>query len=374
MRSLKSSLLNIGVFGVAIVIGALLIEMTLRLFFPVTDIRYFTYNPNLGLQLEPNQEGVVVIGAFAEGQGRFRVNADGWNSLRDYEPRRPGNTLRLAVIGDSFVGGTSVDIEKMFPIIAEERLRRESSCSQFDRIEAYSFGVGGVPMSHYPDLMRYADDNFAPDAFVILIHPGNDFSPSLLPPGTSSKLPYTVYREAGASQFERIDPVPFEPSRLRRALSRLATVRYLYGNLDLGSMPALKRLGLDHDPAAKTYQVSPATMSAFTDYIIGEYKTIAADKPLLILTDADRHAIYGKPMKAYYDRYIGYVDKAANHHQLDHLPLGPVFRQDFAMAGERFDYPSDEHWNAHANQVVGEAVARWGVELFCRESMIATQF
>ncbi len=373
MRALRKVFFNVGLMGVAVISGFAIIELTLRLFFPVTDIRYFTYDPEIGIHLEPNQEGVVVIGAFAEGQGRFRVNEDGWNSIRDYERQKSDKTLRLAVIGDSFVGGTSVDIEKMFPIVAEERLRQAPSCQGFEKIEGYSFGVGGVPMSHYPDLMRYADRTFDPDAFVVLIYPGNDFGPSLLPPDAPSKLPYTVFKATPEGQFDRVDHMPFYPSPLRRMLSKLATVRYLYGNLDLGSLPALKRLGLKHDPATKAFQVPPETMKAFTDYIFGEYKKIAADKPLLVLIDADRHAIYGDPERTDYSRYIGYAQDAAHLHQIDYRPLDPAFRESFAKIGERFEYPSDEHWNSRANQVAGDVVASWAEGTFCESAFAADQ-
>jgi hypothetical protein len=351
--------------GASIISGAVFIEVTIRLLFPVTDVAYFTYDPDVGLHLEPNQEGYEVVGAFAEGQGRFRTNSDGWNSVHEYEREKANGTLRLAVIGDSFVESLSVDIQQVFSAVTEERLREEPRCKRFAAIEAYSFGVGGVPMSHYPDLMRYAERNFVPDGFVVLIYPGNDFTQSLLPPNTQSKLPYTVYKATPEGQFDRVSHVPFEPSTLRRSLSKLATVRYLYGNLDLKSLPALKRLGLKHDPMEEAYQAPSETMVAFTDYILGQYKSIAAGKPLLVLTDADRHAIYGEPENTEFKRYVRYARAAASQHQIDYVSLEAVFQKDFEVGGKRFEFPSDDHWNVHANQLVGEAVASWARDAFC---------
>ena len=210
MRSLKTFVINIGVLSAAVVGGLVLVEVILRLFFPVTDIGYFAYDPEVGLHLEPNQKGVEITGAFAEGRGEFRVNADGWNSIHDYDREKADGALRLAVIGDSFVENMFVNTDQMFSALAEERLRQEPQCQIFSEIEAYNFGVGGVPMSHYADLMSYADQRYAPDGFVVLIYPGNDFNPSLLPPNTQSSLPYTVYEETAAGGFNRVDHVPFQ--------------------------------------------------------------------------------------------------------------------------------------------------------------------
>ncbi|HEU0158861.1 MAG TPA: hypothetical protein VFR00_06100, partial [Hyphomicrobiaceae bacterium] len=44
------------------------------------------------------------------------INAQGWNSTKaDYVPARPAGRLRIAVIGDSYVHGSFINVEEGFP-------------------------------------------------------------------------------------------------------------------------------------------------------------------------------------------------------------------------------------------------------------------
>ena len=53
------------------------------------------------------------------------INAQGWNSTKpDHVPARPAGRLRIAVVGDSYVHGSFINVEEGFPEVIERELTR----------------------------------------------------------------------------------------------------------------------------------------------------------------------------------------------------------------------------------------------------------
>jgi hypothetical protein len=82
----------------------------------------------LGFEFKPNVDGYFKLVPF-------RTNSRGLRD-REYEPRKPGNTFRVAVLGSSFALPAGVSIERAFHSLLEERLSGET------RYEFINFAVG----------------------------------------------------------------------------------------------------------------------------------------------------------------------------------------------------------------------------------------
>ncbi len=61
--------------------------------------------------LKPGYSGLYVGGGFGEIQAKFTINSQGWNSTEDFNLISDSQTVRVALIGDSYVEGTHVDVE-----------------------------------------------------------------------------------------------------------------------------------------------------------------------------------------------------------------------------------------------------------------------
>jgi hypothetical protein len=72
------------------------------------------------------------------------VRTNSWG-MRDneYARTRPPNTMRIAVLGSSFVMGSGVENHEKFEAILEERLNREAEGTRYSRYEILNFGVAG---------------------------------------------------------------------------------------------------------------------------------------------------------------------------------------------------------------------------------------
>jgi hypothetical protein len=153
---------------------------------------------------------------------RVTINADGWNSLRPaYRRERTPDTLRIAVIGDSYVHGAFVDTKDGFPEVLEAALNGAGQ-----KAEVYRFGMDGAPLSQYLHVLRREVRAFRPDVVVVpLIH--NDFDESwrfLKTRYASSFL--KIARDAEGRAVEVL-PQDFTPGAAD-LLRNTRTFRYLY--------------------------------------------------------------------------------------------------------------------------------------------------
>ena len=91
---------------------------------------------------------------------------------RDYAKTPPPGTLRIALMGASFVFGNGIENDDGFGTLLEQRLNREAAGGSYDRYEVLNFGVGG-----YSPLERLAQLEsevlgFAPDYIFYVEHSG----------------------------------------------------------------------------------------------------------------------------------------------------------------------------------------------------------
>ena len=90
---------------------------------------------NRGFSLLPNSEGV-----WSREKGAVKINSDG---LRDYEHtlEKPSNTIRIAILGDSYAEARSVNIKDTFWFKLNKNLESCKSFRKGKKIEILNFGV-----------------------------------------------------------------------------------------------------------------------------------------------------------------------------------------------------------------------------------------
>lgn len=370
---MKSLLLALITIAVAFCFSFLLIEIGIRLFVPVSDHPYTSYDPEVGVHLTPDQQGKLTLGAFGDFQADFRINNAGWNSAHDYQTEKDEGTLRIAIVGDSFIEATTVDLDHSLHMVLEQTLNSKGFCGRYDRVEVYPFGYSGSPMSQYVSIMRYVRERYDPDVYIVHIFPRNDFEPSLTAEGHEGRSHVLTYQATDQGGFIEVPHVPFEPSTLRRIAGKFATVRYLLFNLNIRSHPWVKQIITPPDFYGERTSKRADVLARLATFVFGEYQAIADGKPLLITADGDRKRIYidhgssAESLKDLYGtdpQYFDHIEKAAIERKIAYLPLHPVLDSDYAVHGERFEFVSDGrtldgHWNARAHRLIGLELADW---------------
>jgi hypothetical protein len=169
--------------------GLILAEVGLRL----AGFTYFnpsTYDSELGFALRPNAEGWWT----REGSAYIKINSRG---LRDYEHQfqKPNNTIRIAVLGDSFAEAFQVSTENTFWSVMQRELQ-SALAPQKKQVEVLNFGVSGFSTARELIMLRQRVWQYEPDVVVLQITPGNDIRDnSRVLAIFTDALPYFVYKD-----------------------------------------------------------------------------------------------------------------------------------------------------------------------------------
>lgn len=113
----------------------------------------------------PGYTGHSVTGNRRQNYSEFRINAQGFNSYREFEPSTSKN--ELALIGDSFIQGFHEDFDRSIGKKIEE---------QINGLEVYEYGYAGWDMADQLHLLHaYKEDFDKIDHIVIYTDYPSDF-------------------------------------------------------------------------------------------------------------------------------------------------------------------------------------------------------
>ena len=104
---------------------------------------------------------------------RFETNARGLRD-REYPLEKPADTLRIAVVGDSFTMGSGVAIEDAYHSLLEERLNEWMADG---RMECLNFGVAGYGLAQYVAVIEHKALAYDPDFLLIGLVENDLFPP-----------------------------------------------------------------------------------------------------------------------------------------------------------------------------------------------------
>jgi hypothetical protein len=152
-------------------------------------------DPDVGFSLRPNAEGWW----RKEGLTYVRINSQGLRD-REHTIAKPADTIRIAVLGDSFAEAFQVPMEAAFWSVMEQRL---NECARADahfsatKVEVLNFGVSGFSTARELITLRRRVWQFSPDIVVLLVTTSNDVSDNspTLNQYANAPLPYFTYRE-----------------------------------------------------------------------------------------------------------------------------------------------------------------------------------
>ena len=167
----------------SLVIALIICEVGLRLL-GIGYPDFFDYDPYVGSHLRPGVSGYYL----KEGGGYVSINSDGLRD-REHALQHPPNTLRIAVLGDSFAEAMQVNRDQTFWAIMAKELQ---SCTNLHgrRVEVLNFGQAGFGTAQELLALRHRAWKYAPDAVLLAIFTGNDVadnSPSMM------QFPYNPY-------------------------------------------------------------------------------------------------------------------------------------------------------------------------------------
>ena len=128
-----------------------------------------------------------------EGEAFVRINRDG---LRDREHARTkaANTIRIAVLGDSYAEAFQVNFEKSFCALLEQKLRECRACGG-RAVEVINFGVSGYGTAQELITLRNQVWQYSPDVVLLAFTTNNDVSDNVRALKKTDDIPYFVLRD-----------------------------------------------------------------------------------------------------------------------------------------------------------------------------------
>ena len=184
-RNLKKKLLLM-IFG--LLFGLFMSEIFLRVIgysFPL----FYETDYYRGFALQPNVEGRYQ----REGGSYVRVNSDGLRD-REHAKIKPADTVRIAVLGDSFTEAMHVPMEQTFWSLLERKLQ---DCNAFPgkKVEVINFGTSGYGTGQELMMLRQKVWDYSPDLVVLAFTTLNDIYDNSRALSQTEDVPYFVYRD-----------------------------------------------------------------------------------------------------------------------------------------------------------------------------------
>jgi hypothetical protein len=393
-KTRKQKLLLV-VFGV--VFGLLLTEICLRV---VGYSAPLFYEPDYyrGVALRPNVAGTYQ----REGRNYVSINSAGLRD-REHAIAKPPDTIRIALLGDSYCEGLQVPLEQTFWWQLQQKLE---SCPEFagKHVEIINFGVSGYGAGQQLITLQQKVWQYSPDMVMLLMTTNNDISDNMRALKKTDEIPYFVYRGDQLvvdDSFRNSAAYRWHSSWLNRTgvwfRDHLRTIQLVYEiHLLIKAKRDERRAGQQTAatpaPAAQTAKAAPADITVenmiyleprdpvwnegwrVTEGLLKEIHREVKERGAKFLLVAGSNPIQVHPDQAVRERFKAYVGvdnlfypnvrlaEMAKREQIDFLDLAQPLEK-YADQTKVFLHGfgkeiGNGHWNADGHREAAELIER----------------
>ena len=171
-------------------VAALFLELLLRLA-GVSYPNLYRPDPYCGSALREDAEGWY----REESSEYIRINHEGQRD-REHTRTKQANTLRIAVLGDSYAAAFQVRAEQAFWAVMEREINGALAMNGSQATaEVINFGVGGYGTAQELLTLRHRVWDYSPDLVVLAFFTGNDVRNNLRVLNEEDWSPYLVHKD-----------------------------------------------------------------------------------------------------------------------------------------------------------------------------------
>lgn len=150
---------------------------------------FYVADYDRGVALRPGAAGMYQ----REGQNYVRINSAG---LRDVEhaKAKPANTIRIALLGDSYCEALQVPMEQTFWWLLQQKLE---ACNAFPgkHVEIINFGVSGYGTGQELITLERQVREYSPDIVMLLVTTNNDITDNSRALKLTDEIPYFTLQQ-----------------------------------------------------------------------------------------------------------------------------------------------------------------------------------
>ncbi|MBI4157394.1 hypothetical protein HY502_00925 [Candidatus Woesebacteria bacterium] len=264
-------------------ISFLILEVLFRLYYLVTNERFFGLSPKrttlewiddekVGRKLAPNQRGWFVS-PQKEYFTWIETNKEGFRDV-NHELEKPEGKKRLLILGDSFVENFQVPFEKTFFRQLEENFNQES-------VEILAMGLGDTGSAQQYFLLKEFGLKYKPNVVVQLFLTANDIRNNSKELNNNPDVPYLELDSSGNLKEVRPERnLQGFSAEIKETLKKSRLVEFVLWSRQLFLERATARdLGYPPDYHVYNQKYSPSYQSAWelTQKIILETKNMVEE-------------------------------------------------------------------------------------------------
>jgi hypothetical protein len=397
--SMSHWLAKILLVPIGLIVALVLCEVGLRLA-GIGYPHFFKFDPYVGTGLRPGIKGYWL----KEGGGYVSINSDGLRD-REHAIKKPPNTVRIAVLGDSYTEALQVNQEEDFCSIMEKKLQSCKNLRGRD-IEVINFGQSGFGTTQELLTLEHRVWKYAPDIILLAFCTGNDMADNSPILNQRTSVPFFVFQDGTLvlddSRIKRAEKVWSFYETHRNWLGRFYiwrndTFRILqlmdyswqtfqdwWSPKDSGGMLGSVRQGavepgiftdIYREPTDadwnEAWKVTEAILLKMRDEIAkksAQFYVVVLSNDVQVNPDVtvwQKQAAYPGVEDIFYPDHR--VEKFCRSHGIPVLLLGPPF-QEYASQHQVFLHGfktmlrndlGSGHWNQNGHRLAGQLIAQW---------------
>ena len=149
---------------------------------------FYVADYDRGVALRPGAAGRYQ----REGQNYVRINSAGLRD-REHTKAKPANTIRIALLGDSYCEALQVPFEQTFWWQLQQKLE---TCNAFPgkQVEIINFGVSGYGTGQELITLERHAREYSPDIVMLLVTTNNDITDNRRDLKLTDEIPYFAYQ------------------------------------------------------------------------------------------------------------------------------------------------------------------------------------
>lgn len=184
----KRRLVKASVVAASLLVALLIAEVALRIA-GYTYPLFYTTDRERGYALRAGMKGWY----RKEGESFVQINSQGLRD-REHAKEKPPDTIRIAVLGDSYAEALQVNVEDAFWKVLERRL---AECKAFagKDVEVINFGVSGYGTAQELITLRRHVWQYAPDIVMLTVTTNNDITDNSRALKKTDEIPYFIFRD-----------------------------------------------------------------------------------------------------------------------------------------------------------------------------------
>ncbi len=367
----------------------LLGEVALRVSKSHFEPQLYAPNRDRGWTLRPGVSGIV----STETPQFVRINSQGFRD-REHSIEKPANTIRIAVLGNSWTEALQVPLEKTFPAALETALSHKD-CFNGKQIEVLNFGVAGYSTAQQLLTLQQTVWKYTPDVVLLAFYPARDIANNIREFNNAAnpdQSPYFVYRDGELKLDDAFRSSPaLQTSQIRQQNLRfvvnqhsqlLQAVNALQTSLKmrialLSAKEKAEKTGVENleyaiysPPSTPAMQEAWRVTEGLFEKLNEESKAHGADfrivvlatRPEVIPNEQDRLALEAKLGVSDFSYADQRLQNIAADHRIPIILLGPPLAQ-YAVShhvylnGFNVRNQGTGHWNETGHALAAQVIA-----------------